>query len=82
MSYRPGNVDTNMNQKNDRYSDFISSERAAEVCLRDLGNETMTVGDHESMALQLALYPTKLADYYIYKALEIKYKKKISDNKK
>ena len=40
-----------MNPKNNRYGDFISSERAAEVCLRDLGNESMTLGDHENRGI-------------------------------
>ena len=44
LSYRPGNVDTNMNPNNFNGKDFISPSKAASVCLRDLGYESMTYG--------------------------------------
>ena len=54
ISFRPASVDTNMNPnqrpgekvvKKALKWDFISPERAAFCCFRDLGNEDMTYGD-------------------------------------
>ena len=37
ISFRPGNVDTNMNPKGNKGGDYISPAHSASYCLRDLG---------------------------------------------
>ena len=54
IAYCPGEVDTNMNpNKGEKLAPgFITAERAAETCFRDLGLEDMSYGDkiHELQA--------------------------------
>ena len=69
LSYRPGHVDTKMNPKEksgDNEEDYITPERAAFVCLRDLGCMPMTYGDvkHERAAQAMRFVPS----HYLRKA--------------
>ena len=59
ISYRPGEVDTNMNPNNSGRQGFISAERAVTVCFRDLGVDHMTYGDesHEIKMLSMTKDP-------------------------
>ena len=61
LSYRPSNVYSQMNTGNSNWHDFISSERSASTCLRDLGIESYTYGDykHEMMSYYLRCLPTR-----------------------
>ena len=61
LSYRPSNVYSQMNTGNPNWHDFISADRSAESCLRDLGCEVMTYGDakHERMSYYLRSLPTR-----------------------
>lgn len=52
ISFRPASVDTNMNPNLSKgikvkklNPDYITPDRAAFCCFRDLGNEDMTYGD-------------------------------------
>ena len=45
LSYRAGCVDTNLNPNKGIFPGYITTERAATCCLRDLGLQPVTYGD-------------------------------------
>ena len=47
QNYKPGNVDTNMSPKDPQRGSFLTTERAAEACFRDLGLYVSTYGDSD-----------------------------------
>lgn len=72
LSYRPGNVDTNMNPDKYGQKDFIFPERSAFTCFRDLGLMSMTYGDwnHHKAVNFMMLIPKGMLHGFIYNALK------------
>ena len=79
ISYRPASVDTNMNP-NKKFGeeagkklkwDYITPERAAFCCFRDLGHEYMTYGDivHELFSLLIRSFPKSIFHSFSFKEM-------------
>jgi len=82
ISYRPASVNTNMNPDDRGDPGFITPERAAYTCFRDLGLQGMTYGHHghHSVANLINLFSHGMkdgpSDSGMRKEWEGRYKKK------